>query len=275
MTPVVTLHHFSSPKWLIQEGGWESESTIEFFGKYCEYVVDKLGEYIPYICTINEANMGLQITKIMQGFMQQNLDDTNSSEVQVGINKEFRTQIENFGKEVEFDIQSLPGGEEFVKKEQEEDFLHYLPYIKDDDFFGVQNYTRKIFGANGLIAPDENTKLTQAGYEFCPEALSGVLRFVVKHWKKPLLITENGVSTTEDTERIDFINRALRGVYDCVQEGITILGYLHWSLLDNFEWQIGYEQKFGLIEVDRGTQTRYPKKSLSCLGDIKKFGITE
>ncbi|GAE31542.1 glycoside hydrolase family 1 protein [Alkalihalobacillus hemicellulosilyticus] len=328
VTPIVTLHHFSSPKWVITEGGWESESTIGYFEKYSRYVVTELGDLIPYICTINEANMGKQIAKIMK---RMSGSHTNSSEkkesngdIQVGLNVEVKEKMEKyyralgaeFGmdprniqtfhnprtengeriimncheaarkaiKEVNptikvgitfslYDHQALPGGEKFVLQEQHEDFLDYLPYIQDDDFLGVQNYSRKIHGANGYIKPDENTRLTKMGYEYYPEALGNVIRFVSKHWNKPIIVTENGLSTDNDEERVEFIERALAGVQDCMDEGIQILGYTYWSLLDNFEWQLGYDQTFGLIAVDRTTQTRYPKESLSFLGEIKKTGI--
>ncbi|WP_251038439.1 family 1 glycosylhydrolase [Paenibacillus albidus] len=172
-----------------------------------------------------------------------------------------------------FDHQALPGGEEHVEKEQDEDFLHYLPYIQEDDFLGVQNYSRKIYGPNGVVSVDDNTRVTKAGYEYYPEALVGVLRFASKHWSKPMFVTENGVSTDNDEERVEFIKRALSGVHQCVEDGIHVIGYMYWSLLDNFEWQLGYDQTFGLIGVDRATQTRYPKESLSYLGQVKKYGI--
>lgn len=70
VTPVVTMHHFSSPKWLISEGGWESEKTVEYFKNYCSYVVSKLGDLMCYVCTINEANMGLQIASISKSIMK-------------------------------------------------------------------------------------------------------------------------------------------------------------------------------------------------------------
>jgi beta-glucosidase len=327
VTPIVTLHHFSSPKWLITEGGWESESTIEYFGKYSMHVVSELGELIPYICTINEANMGVQIKRVMEDMKSQMAGEAKqeNGDVQVGLNMEmqkrmedyYRTAGEAFGidprnvhtflaprteqgdriimkshekarkviKEMNpkikvgvtmslYDYQTLPGGEEYVKVLQSEDFLHYLPYIQEDDFFGVQNYTRKVYGPNGKVEQNEDTRLTDMGYEFYPEALAGVLRFVHEHWDKPIIVTENGVATTNDEERIEFIQRALNGVYECIQEGIEVIGYTHWSLLDNFEWQLGYEKKFGLIAVDRTTQTRYPKESLTTLGNIKKIGLT-
>ncbi|MEH7492018.1 glycoside hydrolase family 1 protein [Neobacillus niacini] len=327
VTPIVTLHHFSSPKWLISEGGWESESTIEHFGNYSRYVVSELGHLMPYICTINEANMGKQITKIMKRMTANGSNSAkkeNSVEVQVGLNIDMKAKMETyfralgeaFGidprnvqsflsprtengemiimkchemarnqiKEVNpsvkvgitfslYDHQALPGGETYAEKEQYEDFLTYLPFLQEDDFLGVQNYSRKIHGPDGIVKPDESTRLTKMGYEFYPEALRNVLRFVAKHWDKPIIITENGISTDNDEERVEFIERALAGVYQCLDEGINVIGYTYWSLLDNFEWQLGYAQTFGLIAVDRSTQTRYPKDSLSFLGNIKKTGL--
>ncbi len=330
VTPIVTLHHFSSPKWLISEGGWECETTIEHFGNYCRYVVSELGDLIPYICTINEANMGLQIAKIMKRMMAGNKmpgedKKAKDGDVQVGINVDMKSKMERYNRALGeafgidprnvqaflsartekgdilimkchmkareiikelypnikvgvtfslYDHQALQGGEKYVQIEREEDFLHYLPYIEDDDFLGVQNYSRKIHGPNGIERPDENTRLTEAGYEYYPEALAGVIRFVSEHWKKPIMVTENGVSTNKDEERVEFIERALKGVYQCIEEGINVIGYTHWTLLDNFEWQLGFKQKFGLIAVDRTTQTRYPKESLTYLGNIKKNGIS-
>jgi Beta-glucosidase/6-phospho-beta-glucosidase/beta-galactosidase len=330
LIPIVTLHHFSSPKWLISEGGWESETTIQHFEEYCRYVVSMLGDMMPYICTINEANMGLQLARVVSNYMDQMKKNeaakSENADVQVGINIDVQSTMEQrmramgeaFGidareiqvflaprtkagdilimkcherarqaiKEVNpnikvgitmslFDIQALPGGEKYVNEMQEEEFLHYLPYIKNDDFFGLQNYTRSVYGANGKVKPDENTRLTEAGYEYYPEALAGVVRFVSKHWKKPIIVTENGVSTSNDKDRAEFIERALNGLYECIDEGINVIGYMHWSLLDNFEWQLGYTQKFGLVSVDRKTQIRHPKDSLYFLGNIKRNGLKE
>ncbi|MFC4323710.1 glycoside hydrolase family 1 protein [Litchfieldia salsa] len=328
VTPIVTMHHFSSPKWLISEGGWESETTIEYFGNYCKYVTEELGDLIPYICTINEANMGKQIAKIMKKMQAvQKNDSANSTEVQVGLNMDdmkakmqtyYRALGEAFGidprnvhsflspktqngeriimkchekarEEIKttnpdiqvgitfslYDHQALPGGEKFVEQEQYEDFLEYLPYLQNDDFLGVQNYSRKIHGPDGIVSNNENTRLTKMGYEYYPEALGNVLRFVSKHWNKPIIVTENGISTDQDEERVEFIDRALTGVHQCIEEGIDVIGYTHWSLLDNFEWQLGYAQTFGLIAVDRSTQTRYPKESLSFLGSIKNRGLVQ
>ena len=82
------------------------------------------------------------------------------------------------------------------------------------------------------------------------------------------MVTENGIATADDARRVAFIDRALDGVQSCIRDGLPVKGYFHWSLLDNFEWQKGYSMTFGLIAVDRATQTRHPKESLAHLGSF-------
>ena len=106
------------------------------------------------------------------------------------------------------------------------------------------------------------------GYEDYPAAIGHVLCKVAESYRGELLVTENGIGTDDDTRRCAFIKEALSGIRACVDEGLPVKGYLHWSLLDNFEWQAGYAKTFGLIAVDRATQIRHPKESLSVLGAL-------
>lgn len=319
--PIVTLIHFTSPVWLIRQGGWEAESTVAYFRRYAAYVAEKLGDEIRYICTINEANMGLQLAAIARRFhlmAQQAQKNAQKAEgtVQVGMN--FQKMMENmryaaaenaeiFGTpqpqifvssrtpqgdalvfrahqaareaikalhpEIQVgitlslhDIQALPGGEAFAEKEWDEEFAHYLPFIQQDDFLGVQNYTRTQYGPEGQLPCPEGAELTQMDYEFYPQALEHVIRRVHGAFPGKLMVTENGVATADDGRRVAFIRQALQGVQNCLRDGIPILGYCHWSLMDNFEWQKGYAMTFGLIAVDRVTLERIPKPSLSFLG---------
>ena len=327
--PIVTLMHFTSPAWLIRRGGWEAESTIEFFRRYAAYVTEKLGREINYICTINEANMGLQLAAISKRFMLMAEQAAKAAAfgakkaegtVQVGMN--FEKMMENmkfaamenaqtFGTpqpqifvsartpegdilvmrahqaakaaikairpEIQVgltlslhDLQPLPGGESFSNAAWDEEFRHYLPYIEGDDFLGVQNYTRTQYGPQGQLPCPEGAELTQMDYEFYPEALEHVIRRVREDFKGDLIVTENGVAVSDDTRRVEFIRRALAGVENCVNDGIPVKGYCYWSLMDNFEWQKGYSMTFGLIAVDRATQTRTPKPSLAYLGGFAK-----
>ena len=327
--PIVTLHHFTSPAWLIRKGGWEAESTIEYFRRYAAYVTEKLGAELKYICTINEANMGLQLAAIAKRFrlMAEQAKKAAASgakkaegTVQVGMNFEKMMEnmkfaaIENaqvFGTpqpqvfvsartpegdalvmrahqaakaaikairpEIRVgltlslhDLQALPGGERFAEAAWDEEFRHYLPYIAQDDFLGVQNYTRTQYGAQGQLPCPEGAELTQMDYEFYPEALEHVIRKVREDFKGDLLVTENGVAISDDARRVEFIRRALAGVENCLNDGIPVKGYCYWSLMDNFEWQKGFSMTFGLIAVDRATQTRTPKESLAFLGSYAK-----
>lgn len=321
--PMVTLHHFSSPKWIISKGGWEADSIPADFARYTRYVMEKLGSELKYVCTINEANMGIQVAAIAKRYMQQMMAKMTAAKadgtVQVGINLEKMmagqkaaaeenmavfgvAKCENFtsprtthGDEIVMeahkaaravirevaphvkvgltlslhDIQIQPGGEEVAANEWSEEFTHYLPTIRDDDFLGVQNYTRSLIGADGQLPVPEGAEVTQMDYEFYPEALENVIRTVAKEFKGDLIVTENGVATADDSRRVEFIRRALMGVKNCISDGIPVKGYCYWSLLDNFEWQKGYSMTFGLIAVDRTTQTRYPKESLAYLGSFR------
>ena len=322
--PIVTLHHFTSPAWLIRKGGWEAETTVEYFRRYAGYIAEKLGDRINYICTINEANMGLQLATIAKRFemMARQAAAAKKAEgtVQVGMNfekmmenmkfaamenaevfgtpnpqifvssrtpegdllvmkahKEAKEAVKAVHPEIKVgitlsmhDVQAEPGGEQFADAAWDEEFRHYLPYIDGDDFLGVQNYTRTQYGPEGQMPCPKGAELTQMDYEFYPEALEHVIRKVHEDFKGDLIVTENGVAVPDDSRRIEFIRRALKGVENCISDGIPVKGYCYWSLMDNFEWQKGFSMTFGLIAVDRSTQKRTPKDSLGYLGSFCK-----
>jgi beta-glucosidase len=116
-------------------------------------------------------------------------------------------------------------------------------------------------------------KVLALGYEFWPEALEGTIRYAHKIAGVPIYVTENGIGTDDDAERIEYERRALPCVIKCLRDGIDIRGYFYWSLMDNFEWLFGYGPKFGLVAVDRETQMRRPKPSAEWLGAIARANV--
>lgn len=326
--PVVTLHHFTSPAWVISRGGWENEEVVDWFANYVQYVVKHLGSELRYICTINEANMRLQLAAIMKKYMsqmageqQEEKNAPKEGDVQVGLNlgqgmntmmlgmvecaKAFGLQdprgihtfvsmctpegdilvmkahqaakkvIKEMYPDIKVgltlslhDMQPATGGEDAAHKEWEEEFSHYLPYIAEDDFLGVQSYTRQCFDEKGNKYTPDGVELTQMGYEFYPQAIANVVRAAAKEFKGDLIVTENGVATADDSRRQEYIKEATAGLQACIADGIPLKGYLHWSLMDNFEWQKGFSMQFGLIAVDRSNMKRTPKESLSLLGSM-------
>ncbi len=322
--PVVTLFHFSSPVWIIRKGGWEAETVVEDFEKYVTYVIKALGSELNYICTINEANMGLQVAAISRRYAMmakkaaEAAAKNGGGDVQMGLNMQAMMEnlkyqaaenMEIFGtsqphcfnlggsehsdlltmkchqaakKAIKalypniqvgltlslHDFQPVEGGEARAAASWEEEFTHYLPYIQDDDFLGVQNYTRTIVGPEEDLPVPEGAERTQMGYEYYPQGLEHVIRSVAKDFKGNLMVTENGVSCDDDTRRVNFIKVATDGVANCIADGIPVKGYFYWSLMDNFEWQMGYRMRFGLISVNRQTMERTPKESLAYLGSL-------
>jgi beta-glucosidase len=108
------------------------------------------------------------------------------------------------------------------------------------------------------------------GYLFQPEALGHTIRRAAEVTGLPIFVTENGLGTDDDARRCEFISRALRSVEECLRDGLDVRGYFYWSLLDNFEWALGYMPRFGLVGVDRTTQQRSVKPSAEWLGAIAR-----
>lgn len=110
------------------------------------------------------------------------------------------------------------------------------------------------------------------GYEFYPQALENVIRKVASAFKNDIYVTENGLSSDDDSKRIKFIEAAIDGVHNCIADGIKVKGYFYWTFMDNFEWQKGYAPKFGLVAVDRQTKERTVKPSLFYLASAINKG---
>jgi beta-glucosidase len=146
----------------------------------------------------------------------------------------------------------------------------WLEAAKGDDFIGVQNYERTRLDAQGMIAPPEDAPRNQLGGEIYAPSLEGAVRYVHEVTGTPIIVTEHGVSTPDDTVRAEFIPAALKGLKAAMDDGVRVGGYIHWSLLDNFEWSFGFRPKFGLVAVDRATFERTPKPSAHVLGAIAR-----
>lgn len=137
----------------------------------------------------------------------------------------------------------------------------FIRAAREDDFLGVQNYTRARFDGSGEVLPSSDDRMTSI-WEYYPEALGGAVRLASEIvGDVPILVTENGVPTDDDAERVEYIGRALTSLNSAIADGIDVRGYLHWSAIDNFEWALGYRPRFGLIGFDRRSFERHVKPS--------------
>jgi len=283
IAPIVTFHHFTTPRWVAARGGWTDPATADLFARFCERAANHLGDVMARACTLNEPNIVATMGHLVGIFPPGERDPARrrrANEVLIAAHRRAVAAIRSAPGQPAVgltlamsDNQATADGEaerDAYRHEMEDVFLEAA---RGDDFVGVQCYTRFRFGPTGMLGPADGGRLTQMGYEFWPEALEATIRRAATMAPGvPILVTENGIGTREDAERIEYVGRALRGVLACLADGLDVRGYIHWSLLDNFEWALGYRPRFGLVAVDRATQQRTPKPSARWLGEVARAG---
>ena len=279
--PVVTFHHFTTPQWIAAQGGWAEPGTIDRFVRYCEVVCEALGDVIGAACTINEPNVVATMGYLAGVFPPGVQDIPLRRQVNANFVDAHRRAVEAIrtaapGVPVGLtlsmaDYDALPGGEEKLARIRRGMEDVFLEAVDGDDFLGVQAYSRTRVNAEGqLFEGAEGVPMLVMGYEFWPQAVEATLR---RAWEMtggnvPLWVTESGIGTDDDTQRIDYVHQALQGVQRAIADGIEVKGYTYWSLTDNFEWSFGYRPRFGLVDVDRTTFARTPKPSANWFGAI-------
>jgi beta-glucosidase len=146
----------------------------------------------------------------------------------------------------------------------------WLEAVKGDDFVGVQNYERAQYDEKGAVPPPPGVPLDGMGREIYPASLANAVRYVHEQTARPILVTEHGLVTDDDAQRAAFIPAALAHLAAAMAAGVPVLGYVHWTLMDNFEWIFGYKPHFGLCAVDRQNFKRQPKPSAAVLAAIAR-----
>ncbi|NNN02372.1 MAG: family 1 glycosylhydrolase [Acidimicrobiaceae bacterium] len=267
---VVTLHHFTLPLWVADAGGFENPETVAWIAQYARVVATELGALIDVACTINEPNIVALMGYLTAMFPPQ----VRSWERFVAVNRimrdchramreALRSVVPDLPVGLPLSMQEYeaqPGGEGLVESLRREMEDEYLQVVADDDYLGVQCYTKLIIGPDGLVERPEG-ELTEMGYLFWPQSVEYTVRRAAQFIDIPIIVTENGIGTNDDQQRIRYLEQALQGLRRTIDDGIDVRGYFQWSLLDNFEWSLGYAPKFGIVAVDRTTFARTPKAS--------------
>ena len=295
VTPLLTFHHFTLPLWVHELGGFASPRFPELFARFCERAARSLGDLLGYACTINEPQ-GLGWSGYMLGINPPGVKGDERAARRAADNLLEAHRLASPAirahtrapvgvtlaiPDLQYEDGATPGHTGFEVESAITD--QFLELARQDDFVGVQTYTRIRIGPDGPRSPGsewsevsrdlrETDEVTQMGYEYYPRALGGAIR---RAWKStggkvPILVTENGIATLRDERRIAFMTDALDEVAKCLQDGIDVRSYIHWSLLDNFEWAFGYGPRFGLVAVDRETFERHPKPSAHWLGEFAR-----
>jgi beta-glucosidase len=146
----------------------------------------------------------------------------------------------------------------------------WLRATREDDFLGVQNYERSVWDAQGKLPVPPGAVTNTMGAEVFPPSLAGAVRYAHSVAGIPVIVTEHGVGTDDDHIRSTLIPQALIELKKVMDEGVPVRGYIHWSLIDNYEWVFGYRIHFGLHTLNRDTFERKRKPSATVLGEIAK-----
>jgi beta-glucosidase len=291
ITPVVTYNHFSSPRWFAHAGGWDDAQAADRFARYSEAVTRHVGDLVPWVCTINEANIIAMLlstrmapvasrgeTDVLElpaegprSWPSPKLDAmTVAHRKAFDAIKSVRDDVQVGWSLALVDMQASPGCEERLATVRQTAQLDWLDVSRDDDWVAVQTYSREFVGPDGMLPPPEGAPTAQTGWEIYPEALEHTVRLAAERTGRPVMVTENGLATIDDDARREYTHGALSGLARAMADGVDVRGYLHWTLLDNFEWTSGFKITFGLIAFEPNTFERTVKPSARWLGEIAR-----
>lgn len=295
LAPIVTFNHMTAPHWFAARGGWLDPEAPAAFARYCDRVTAAFGDRIAMGVTLNEPNLPRLLTWMpIPDFVREGERATlEAAGRSAGVP---RYRLANVMLPEEMDAMGdgmtaghragrdaikarrpdLPVGFTLAMvddqvagddpalrdRKRAEVYGRWLELAAEDDFLGVQNYERQSYGAEPIVAPEVDSRSLGETVRYA-HAVAGV----------PILVSEHGINTEDDTRRAAFIEESLPGLFAAMDDGVPVLGYVHWTLMDNFEWIFGFGPKLGLHSVDRETFARTPKPSAAVYASlIRKLG---
>lgn len=292
MVPFVTLWHFTLPLWFSQKGGFEQKNAPEIFARYCAFVVSELQDLCTNFSTINEPSVygsNGWLRGSWPPFKQFALTDlvaiTNSgrsyeSKADKGVTQFFlwRTVMKNLALAHNAAYKAIKK----VAPNTDINFVHHVIVFDSNwnpfntlkawianyswthvfmrrtkghyDSIGLNYYFYTQFGDN------RQWRKTDMDWNFAPERIYDAL-MILKRYNKPIYVCEAGVADAADTSRAEYIERQIEGTHRAIQKGVDVRAHIYWSLLDNYEWALGFDKRFGLIEVHYETLERKVRPS--------------
>jgi beta-glucosidase len=305
LTPVVTFNHFTTPIWFAAQGGWSNPESPSLFARYCERAARHLAAGIGYATTLNEPNLSGVLDLVLPGDIGKRLLDADRAMQEAAArehgvgrflpgnplyvadpqvvqahllagHKAGRDAIKSVRPDLPVGvslaiIDDQAAGEHSLRDAMRDKLYRpWLEAARGNDFVGVQNYERTVWDDHGRLPPPKGADTNDAGAEIYPASLADVVRYAHEASGAPVMVTEHGINAADDRKRARLIPAALKELKRAIDDGVPVLGYMHWSLIDNYEWVFGYGPKFGLCTLDRKTFKRTPKPSAAVLGAIAR-----
>lgn len=288
---ILTLHHVSHPVWFHQKGAFHTMDNMDVWERYIRKVVPIYMDYVDYFLVINELNICFEYSEeerinMLQyharGYhiIKEYCNKPVSSTLSFSFKEPMRGQFDRADQvladyidytENEFFIHAIKTGEIVMPFHD----AIYMPELKDTcDFWALNTYVRQLINARSKDVRFDNYTATHFkaldmpffSDEIHPEIM---LKMLMRFNDRPIMITENGIAVKDDQKRIVYISAMLEAMKQGMDLGATVIGYLHWSLMDNWEWGT-YFPTFGLATVDKDTFKRTIKPSGHFYGEIAK-----
>jgi beta-glucosidase len=280
--PVVTLFHFTLPVWFSEMGGFEKRKNVAYFVRFVEKVMSEMGAHLRYVITINEPNVYAS-----ESYLQGSWPPAQQSRRQYLAVLGNLARAHNQSAKVIKDIQARAkisiaynstyayAGDDALLSRASASVLQWTgddyflkKVIKRCDFLGINYYfSNRIYGYR---IHNPNQQVSDLGWDVAPENIEHALVRLSDRYRLPILITENGIADSEDKLRKEWITKTITGMQNAIKQDVELIGYLHWSLLDNFEWSQGRWPRFGLAEVNYRTQERTLRPSAKWFGGVIK-----
>jgi beta-glucosidase len=287
--PVVTLHHRTNPLWVRDQKDWQNKKTVDDFGRYVAKVVSLFKDDVKFWMPVNEPIMSLA-GGYLGGIYPPGIKNIFSAL------KVFRNFVKAQNKAYQIIHGTVVGAnvglshaavyaEPYKNRFLNRIIVNLLHYLANHlilkravyDFIGVQYYSRglanltfgKYFLPKVIQMPPQGT-LTDMGWEIYPEGLYRFIKDIAGKYRKPIYVTENGITDASDTLRADYIKQHLAVLDRAIKEGFDIRGYFYWAFLDNLEWDKGFWPRFGLIEVNYQNYERKIRPSGRAYSEIIK-----
>lgn len=277
LEPIVTLHHFTSPLWITAAGGWDRPGVVGRFAAYTDHVAHALGHAVRWWVTINEPTVFGLFGYISGAWPPHHRHDFGGYLRHVrhtlAAHAAARRVLKSYSPNAMVSMALHLNPMDPVRYGDPTDHIAVKVYDwlwqgrilraarPHIDWIGVNYYFRilvrwDVFPWRFFDAPEMGPhQKTEYGWEIYPKGLYRVLKRVGR-FGKPVIVTENGIADADDDQRARYLVAHLRQAHRAVREGVDLKGYIHWSLIDNFEWSEGFTKRFGLAEVDLATQRR-------------------
>jgi len=290
---MLVLHHFANPLWFSNAGGWAHKQSVDWWLNYVKKVIHEFGEFVSLWNTFNEPNLYISLSSLAGLFPPQKTNPIYAWKVLNNISLAHAKAYELLheqspGKPVGISHNaSILEGDNLLgilpAKITDWWYMHFIPgWFDHSDFFGLSYYSRIGYDPFPVTNLNAQGKLKRKGkehddmWEYYPEGLGMCMERYWKRFRKPIIITENGMSTSDDNKRIKSIYDYLQIIHNGMEKGIDVRGYYHWSTWDNFEWNLGPTYRFGLYACDLETKERTKRPSAdiySALAFSKKIAI--